>query len=1033
MLWKLVSRWVLFLNGLYSSTLREPKKHFASVSAGSPRSRAQEAILRRLWDHAKVCREGRRREPSVAESGGQSAAVRVVKGAVAEDAYARVRKKQNQVPLQAHLVAEPSDDRVVVMLEALPRSEADFYRKENHCIELTGKSRQLQAEIEEQFAFVGGTHTEYCRYFHRIDLPNNMWTWRSFADVKAIAGFSCVPKKDGITQRKLLMCCSFNFLLSDVEARSRLGMTGAGALSRLHLERPGLQAAVCDQSNAFTSVLVPEWMIPYQAVPPIPAGDVWELLPQALRGTVGVSDWVCPCYMRLPMGCSHSVHILMSINLRIIGMTLRSSSLLTRAPLSGHVIEEEFVIEKRPIEGFFGCSDAEWWKRFSARGADRREAGFSIEEWWRAIRKARLSSQRIFVIMHLFGGERRSEDVQAFVERFAEEAGISVLMATVDLATDHRWNLAREDTQHELLGMMSGFVDLLLLGPPCSTVSRARHLRNSVGIRPVRLRSCFWGRPGLKAHEQARVDEANTLYKHSMALCDRISLYGGGFLWEHPKDPGEHPFPSIFATVEFKELLCRTEAGSVSFDQCVLGGPTQKPTTLAGNCRGLDAFAHCRCPGVDGLHSHESSLGFDGEGHFLTRRLQTYPPGMCSLIARGLIDTCLSWQASGEGPTGFFAKGPKAALAPWSVEATATSCGVRILNEAVEEHVRVPLGDDRLGLYLHVDDTLVLGVGDCAKVVAPLMEEIADNMEAEGFRVPDRRSGDEVCKVVGYEIDARQGTFSLPMKKARLLQAAFIELAGARYICVELLRALVGIWSFGAQLRRELYSIPFTVYHLLDVCEGQFVRLWPSVRRELIAMARAVDFMCLQAADPVSRSVYATDAMGADDVDCGGFGVCVAQASREEFLALMRAGEEPGLSLAERDRGFKGLAKPGDFIQLTRPFSRLPRSFFDEGRWTELQAGRWRIADHITIGEARAVTKCFEIVCQDPDAHNHVFFALQDNRPCASAMTKGRSSSWGLNFYLRRRAAYGVACGVRFIFSWCQSALMPADGASRRR
>ncbi|OLP75372.1 hypothetical protein AK812_SmicGene44843 [Symbiodinium microadriaticum] len=626
------------------------------------------------------------------------------------------------------------------------------------------------------------------------------------------------------------------------------------------------------------------------------------------------------------MGCSHSVHILMSINLRIIGMTLRSSSLLTRAPLSGHVIEEEFVIEKRPIEGFFGCSDAEWWKRFSARGADRREAGFSVEEWWRAIRRARLSSQRIFVIMHLFGGERRSEDVQAFVERFAEEAGISVLMATIDLATDYRWDLAREDTQHELLGMMSGFVDLLLLGPPCSTVSRARHLRNSVGIRPVRLRSCFWGRPGLKAHEQARVEEANTLYKHSMALCDRISLYGGGFLWEHPKDPGEHPYPSIFATVEFKELLCRTEAGSVSFDQCVLGGPTQKPTTLAGNCRGLDAFAHCRCPGVDGLHSHESSLGFDGEGHFLTRRLQTYPPGMCSLIARGLIDTCLSWQASGEGPTGFFARGPKAVLAPWSVEASATSCGVSILNEAVEEHVRVPLGDDRLGLYLHVDDTLVLGVGDGAKVVAPLMEEIANNMEAEGFRVPDRRSGDEVCKVVGYEIDARQGMFSLPKKKARLLQVAFMELAGARYICVELLRALVGIWSFGAQLRRELYSIPFTVYHLLDVCEGQFVRLWPSVRRELIAMARAVDFMCLQAADPVSRSVYATDAMGADDVDCGGFGVCVAQASREEFLALMRAGEEPGLSLAERD----------------------------------------------------------------PDAHNHVFFALQDNRPCASAMTKGR-------------------------------------------
>ena len=173
-----------------------------------------------------------------------------------------------------------------------------------------------------------------------------------------------------------------------------------------------------------------------------------------------------------------------------------------------------------------------------------------------------------------------------------------------------------------------------------------------------------------------------------------------------------------------------------------------------------------------------------------------------------------------------------------------------------------------------------------------------------------------------------RGCFLCQRRMARLLQAAFIELAGARYICVELLRALVGIWSFGAQLRRELYSIPFTVYHLLDVCEGQFVRLWPSVRRELIAMARAVDFMCLQAADPVSRSVYATDAMGADDVDCGGFGVCVAQATREEFLALMRAGEEPGLSLADRDRGFKGLAKPGDFIQLTRALLEIASIFF---------------------------------------------------------------------------------------------------------
>ena len=65
-----------------------------------------------------------------------------------------------------------------------------------------------------------------------------------------------MPKKDDFSQRKLLMCCSFNFLLSEVEPRSRLGMTRAGALARAHFEKPGVKAAVCDQSNAFTSVLV---------------------------------------------------------------------------------------------------------------------------------------------------------------------------------------------------------------------------------------------------------------------------------------------------------------------------------------------------------------------------------------------------------------------------------------------------------------------------------------------------------------------------------------------------------------------------------------------------------------------------------------------------------------------------------------------------------------------------------------------------------------------------------------------------------
>jgi len=110
------------------------------------------------------------------------------------------------------------------------------------------------------------------------------------------------------------------------------------------------------------------------------------------------------------------------------------------------------------------------------------------------------------------------------------------------------------------------FVDLLILGPPCSTVSRAR--------------------PDLRPHERSRVEE----------------------------DPGCRPYPSIFATAEFK------------------GQPESRPLWRA----------------------------------------------MCKVtFSRGSFRLIL--QVSGDGPTGFFARGPRAPLAPWS------------------DHVRVLLGDDQLG------------------------------------------------------------------------------------------------------------------------------------------------------------------------------------------------------------------------------------------------------------------------------------------------------------------------------------------------
>ena len=101
-------------------------------------------------------------------------------------------------------------------------------------------------------------------------------------------------------------------------------MEGAGALTRTSVSSDAWQVACCDQSNAFTAVAVPAWMQLYQATPPLPAARVWHLLPAQLRDRCTPTTLVSNCYCRLAMGFSHAVHILMSINFRIIGQTLHS-------------------------------------------------------------------------------------------------------------------------------------------------------------------------------------------------------------------------------------------------------------------------------------------------------------------------------------------------------------------------------------------------------------------------------------------------------------------------------------------------------------------------------------------------------------------------------------------------------------------------------------------------------------------------------------------------------------------------------------
>eukprot|EP00959_Pyramimonas_sp_CCMP1952_P318881 6672205-Pyramimonas_sp.AAC.1 len=82
--------------------------------------------------------------------------------------------------------------------------------------------------------------------------------------------------------------------------------------------------------------------------------------------------------------------------------------------------------------------------------------------------------------------------------------------------------------------------------------------------------------------------------------------------------------PSIWDLDAVKGVLERHGLKLVKIDQCMYGGPSKKPTSLASNLDGIgDQALLC-----DGQHRHERAYGKNKLGIFRSRRLQAYPPGL---------------------------------------------------------------------------------------------------------------------------------------------------------------------------------------------------------------------------------------------------------------------------------------------------------------------------------------------------------------------------------------------------------------------
>jgi hypothetical protein len=244
----------------------------------------------------------------------------------------------------------------------------------------------------------------------------------------------------------------------------------------------------------------------------------------------------------------------------------------------------------------------------------------------------------------------------------------------------------------------------------------------------------------------------------------------------------------------------------------------------------------------------------------------------CKAIAKCIVKTLCIMKSHDSGPGGF-GRGEVAHVRNdcfGSRHEGSNIDSVSLLNEDSTCGRQVIIDEHQSAIYLHVDDGVFLSDAAADRVHSDkLIPFISNKLEEAGFLVPDRTSNDDLTKVVGYEPERHPAGLRLPGKKAVLLRQALIDCTADLFVDCDLLRCLLGVWTFGALLRRDLLCIPHAVYKFIDMFEGQCVRWWSTARAEVRAMALAVPFMKADLGNKIAPILFATDAMDANSYECG--------------------------------------------------------------------------------------------------------------------------------------------------------------------
>ena len=246
------------------------------------------------------------------------------------------------------------------------------------------------------------------------------------------------------------------------------------------------------------------------------------------------------------------------------------------------------------------------------------------------------------------------------MQQLCTAAGWSLEMEEFDILRGAEYDLTDSFLWESIFQRVeSGSFDVIILTPPCGTLSRARFNFSSSGPRPSRTSAHPRGFPWLRNNDAEQVRIANFFVDRSLDLAFTQVSMGGYFLFEHPEQlgmvkTGDVP-GSVWDFPNMRELIESSQAATWAIHQCFFGSDTPKPTRLGSNLPGSLRFGQCwhildesgkylgplgMCP-----HNHEAALIGRDEDGWRTSAAAAYPPLFCEYLARLVFSATSSIQS----------------------------------------------------------------------------------------------------------------------------------------------------------------------------------------------------------------------------------------------------------------------------------------------------------------------------------------------------------------------------------------------------